>query len=157
MAYDIQRESRLFDVALWADGHKKEAIRILRTPDRVSEGMDFERGVEPKKAAGVGLSAPRRFKTIEEFTNHIIAALPLIFDGKIPEDILSKKEGGMLPESYYGKIAWWLSENGFEMPNGNTDWEAHPDSAPEGFKYWSTPIVERLEQILGQKRWSEYH
>nr|HPI82948.1 hypothetical protein [Candidatus Paceibacterota bacterium] len=37
MAYDIPRDSRLFDVALWADAHQDDAIRILRTPDRVSE------------------------------------------------------------------------------------------------------------------------
>jgi len=34
MAYDISRDSRLFTVALWADQHAKDAIRILRTEDR---------------------------------------------------------------------------------------------------------------------------
>jgi hypothetical protein len=290
-AYDISKESRLFDVALWADQHQKDAIRILRTPDRMSESINFERGVDPrdsmdigkpitrmlnrlgtsnldrprlkekieelpstlylegrgdsqiidikrykdlnkaekkslaswyasslsreenkkkidpdfiwiklkydfpnpgikewmdldkfavlldrkirkkflkesqnfergvdpKKSAGIGLSSPKRFQTIEEFTNHIIAALPLIFDGKIPEDILSKKEGGMLPETYYGKIAWWLAEKGFEMPNGNSEWEGPIDNAPKDFAYWTTPIVQKLEQMFGQKRWSEYN
>jgi hypothetical protein len=43
------------------------------------------------------------------------------------------------------------------MPNGNNDWEGSPDNAPEGFKFWTTPIVQKLEQMLGQKRWSEYN
>lgn len=157
MAYDISRESRLFDVALWADQHQKDAIRILRTPDRISESVNFERGIDPKKSAKIGLTSPKRFKTIEEFTDHVMAALPLIFGGKIPEDILSKREGGMLPESYYGKIAWWLTENGFEMPNGNNDWEGPIDNAPKGFAFWTTPITQRLEQMLGEKKWSEYN
>jgi hypothetical protein len=122
----------------------------------VRESINFERGVDPKKTVGIGLEAPKRFTNIEEFSNHVIAALPLIFGGKIPEDILSKKEGGQLPESYYGKIAWWLSERGFEMPNGNSDWEARPENAPKEFAYWPTPLVQKLEQMLGQKRWSEY-
>jgi hypothetical protein len=122
----------------------------------IKESLNFERGIEPKKASKIGLTAPKRFKTIEEFTNHIITALPLIFDGKIPEDILSSHESGMLPEKYYEKIAWWLTENGFEMPNGNNDWEGPIDNATAEFKFWSTPIVQKLEQILGEKRWSEY-
>jgi len=55
MAYDIPRGSRLFDVALWADGHQEEAVRILRTPDRVSESANFERGMNPKQAVGIGV------------------------------------------------------------------------------------------------------
>ena len=132
-------------------------LKIKFNPNKkISESVNFERGIDPKKATGVGLAAPKRFQTIEEFTNHIIAALPLIFDGKIPEDILSKEEDGMLPESYYGKIAWWLSENGFEMPNGIRDWEGKYESSPPEFKYWTTPIVQKLEQMLGQKRWAQY-
>lgn len=122
----------------------------------LQESINFERGLEPKTAAGIGLLAPRKFKTIEEFTDYIITALPVIFNGKIPEDILSKEEPGMLPEKYYGKIAWWLSENGFEMPNGNNEWEGPIDNSPREFAYWTTSIVQRLEQMLGQKRWSEY-
>ena len=123
----------------------------------IGESLNFERGIDPKKTIGIGLEAPKRFKTIEEFTDHVIAALPLIFGGKMPKDILSKKEGGMLPEKYYGQIAYWLSEKGFEMPNGNNDWEGHIDMAPKEFAYWTTPLVQKLEQMLGQKRWSEYN
>jgi len=126
------------------------------TPDRISESVNFERGIDPKKSIGIGLESPKRFHNIEEFTNHIIAALPLIFGGKIPEDILSRQEDGMLPNTYYGKIAWWLTENGFEMPNGDSDWEAGPANVSKEFSYWPTSIVERLEQILGEKRWARY-
>jgi len=59
MAYDIPRDSRLFDVALWADAHQDDAIRILRTPDRVSESINFQRGKDPKQALGVGLLGQR--------------------------------------------------------------------------------------------------
>lgn len=134
--------------------HQGEAVY---DPDYVvRESVNFERGIDPKRSTSIGLEAPRRFKNIQEFTDFIIAALPLIFGGKIPEDILSKHENGMLPESYYGKIAYWLSERGFEMSDGNSDWESEISRVPEEFAYWTTPIVKRLEQILGQKRWSEY-
>ncbi len=50
----------------------------------VKEYLDFERGINPKKAMKVGLESPRRFESIEDFTHYIIAALPLIFGGRIP-------------------------------------------------------------------------
>ena len=123
----------------------------------VRESINFERGLEPKTAAGIGLLAPRKFQSIEEFTDYVITALPVIFNGKIPEDILSKEESGMLPEKYYGQIANFLTEIGHEMPNGNSDWETHVDNCPEYFKFWPTVIKDRLEQILDQKRWTEYN
>jgi hypothetical protein len=123
----------------------------------VRESINFERGLDPKKTVGIGLLAPRKFKNIKEFTDYVITVLPLIFDGKIPEDILSKKEAGMLPSSYYGEIAKFLTEIGHEMPNGNSDWEGPVENSPKEFEYWTTPIVQKLEQILGQKRWSEYY
>lgn len=146
------------EIEEWMDIDKFS--RLLSTKLRrkfIKESINFERGLEPKTAAGIGILAPRKFKTIEEFTDYIIMALPIIFNGKIPEDILSKEESGMLPEKYYGKISWWLTENGFEMPNGNNDWEGPIDNVPNEFTYWTTPIVQRLEQMLSQKRWSEYN
>jgi len=132
-------------------------LKVKFNPNKkITESVNFERGIDPKKSIGIGLESPKRFHNIEEFTNHIIAALPLIFGGKIPEDILSRQEDGMLPNTYYGKIVWWLTENGFEMPNGNSDWEAGPANVPKEFSYWPTSIVERLEQILGEKRWARY-
>jgi len=122
----------------------------------LEESLDFERGIDPKKAAGVGLTAKRRFKNINEFIDYVITALPYIFGGKMPEDILSKKENGQIPESYFGQITKFLYDCGHEMPNGNDDWDGSVDLAPPDFHYWATPLVKKLEQILGEKRWSEY-
>ena len=119
----------------------------------VRESLNFERGLNPKKSIGIGLEAPRRFKTIEEFTDFIIMALPLIFNGKMPEDILSKKERGVLPMSYYDKIAKWLTDIGHEMPNGNSNWKSKIEIVDKEFRFWTTPIARKLEEILGEKRW----
>lgn len=145
------------EIEEWMDIDKFS--RLLSTKLRrkfIRESINFERGLEPKTATGIGILSPRKFKTIEEFTDYVITALPIIFNGKIPEDILSKKESGMLPEKYYGAIANFLTEIGHEMPNGNSDWETNVNDCPEDFKFWTTPVKERLEQILGEKRWLEY-
>jgi hypothetical protein len=120
-------------------------------PESLEESLNFERGIDPKKSMMIGLSSPRRFKSIEEFVDYIIKAMPLIFGGKIPEDILSKGEEGIIPESYYSEIVKWLSR-GFEMPDGDSDWDFTTNTE---FNTWTLQIEQRLEEILGQKRWSK--
>ena len=122
----------------------------------LNESLNFERGIDPKKTIGIGLTSKRKFKNINEFIDYVITALPYIFGGKMPEDILSKKENGQIPESYFGQITKFLYDCGHEMPNGNDDWDGSVDLAPPDFHYWATPLVKKLEQILGEKRWSEY-
>jgi hypothetical protein len=76
----------------------------------VKESISFERGKDPKKVLGIGIEAPRTFKTPDEFVDFLIEALPYIFNGKIPDDILSLSEieGGILPWSYYNQIIKFL-------------------------------------------------
>lgn len=121
----------------------------------VLESINFERGMEPKKAMKVGLKSPRKFENIEDFTHYILAALPLIFGGRIPHDILSSKENGIIPQSYFDKICFWLSDKGFQMPNGNSDW-ANTENTDPDFIHWPEPIIKELENQLGEKRWQPY-
>lgn len=119
----------------------------------VRENINFERGLDPKRSIGIGLQSPRRFKSIDELVDYIIDALPIIFDGKIPDDILSKEENGMVPSSYYIKIIEFLNRVGHESPNGNYDWTFINDP---GVAFWPILLINRLERILGQKRWDPY-
>lgn len=134
----------------------RQIQRIIERKVGIEESQHFERGVDPKKSIRVGLRAPRRFETIDEFTDYIIAALPLIFDGKVPDDILSREEDGMIPQSYYEKITDFLIEIGHEMPNGSSDW-GYGESAGKDFDSWPAFVVARLEVMLGQKRWDRYY
>ena len=72
MAYDIQKDLRLYDVALWADAHQKEAISILRTPDIVSESVNFERGMDPKRAMGLGAVKVKGDRGVGDYTVRLI-------------------------------------------------------------------------------------
>lgn len=88
---------------------------------------------------------------MDEFADYIIKVLPLIFNGKIPDDILSKHEWGVIPESYYEKIIDFINKIGYEIPREKED-----DEESMKFSYWPHYVVNKLEKILGQKRWNLY-
>jgi hypothetical protein len=120
-------------------------------PESLEESLNFERGQDPKKSIRIGLKYPRRFETIDEFVDYIISAMPLIFNGEIPDDILNSEEHLWLPIAYFQKIATWLKKEKFEMPNGNTNWD-YTFGMSDEFAHWPKSIALRLEQMLDQKR-----
>lgn len=92
---------------------------------------------------------------INEFTEYIIIVLPYIFSGKIPDDILSKKEAGMLSASYYLKITKFLDKCGHQQSNGNDLWRGS-DNTPSEFQFWPALIKKALENKGYVRRPEEY-
>ena len=70
----------------------------------IKESISFERGGDPKGILGIGIHSPRIFTSREELADYLIIALPDIFGGEIPKDILYKPGGGIIPWYYYNKI-----------------------------------------------------
>jgi hypothetical protein len=97
----------------------------------VYESLKFERGLNPKDAMKIGLWSPRTFNDENEFYDYVIYILPYIFDGKIPDDILSKDEDGILPQSYFEIINNKLLDIDYEIdgriihPANGTSWPAN--------------------------------
>ena len=111
----------------------------------------FVRGEDPKKSIGIGKNRQIDFKNPEEFTNYVIWVLPIIFGGKIPDDILSKNEQGMLPQSYYEKIRDFLDKMGH---TGNGEKIFGDDSETPNnisFAYWPRFIRTELEKMGYQR------
>ena len=118
----------------------------------VREHINFQRGLDPKAAMGSGVFYPRTFTNISEFINYIIMVLPIIFDGKIPDDILSKPETGILPSSYYRKIRIFMHNCGHQVMSNNgsidifREFLDYDDSIGE-FLYWPELIKKELKKM----------
>jgi hypothetical protein len=74
----------------------------------VKESISFERGGDPKSILGIGYDNPRVFKSADEFIDFLIKVLPILFNGKIPDDIISRHGKGTINWNYYEKILEFL-------------------------------------------------
>ena len=118
----------------------------------VRESISFKRGQDPKEMLGIGLHLPYTFRKIEELLDFVIKALPDMFDGKIPDDILSKDPKGILPIEYFNKICFNLKKYNktyIDDADGekNDDWQI---SSPV-FSGWVFDLREKLRE-MGYKR-----
>jgi hypothetical protein len=138
----------------WASnyGHT-ETVKVLKDwiakEKGLKESINFERGLDPKKSMKTGKFAPRYFKTPEEFHDYIIKMLPEIFDGEIPDDILSKKDVGRIPQCYYKKIYNYLKEQDILIANTNIN-PISEHSLNQGyheFYYWPQEIRKKLIKL----------
>ena len=121
--------------------------------------MTFKQHMKPKDAMGIGLLYPREFTNIHELVDYIMIMLPNIFDGKIPDDILSKKEAGVLPESYYEQIEKFLCDAGHTMICGTTIrfknvTKFDTEIMPVDFVKWPSYVREELIK-KGYKRYGD--
>ena len=120
---------------------------------------NFQRGLDPKEAMGTGVYSPRIFKTTKEFINYIMPVLPTIFGSKIPDDILSRKEAGMLPQSIYLTIRDFLKKCGHKTIDGTGNLVnafSNDDESTAGIlTFWPGLIKTELEK-LGYTRTNDY-
>jgi hypothetical protein len=112
----------------------------------VKESISFERGKDPKEILGIGqITPPRTFTSSEEFADFLIKkALPYIFDGDIPKDILSKSKGEIIPWDYYNKIIDFLLQTDKTFKDGRKKKSNEWRHGGPGIKSWPEELKGKL-------------
>jgi len=114
----------------------------------IKEHINFERGISPQKAMNVGIYTPRLFTSPAEFIRYIILVLPIIFDGKIPDDILSSaRQNAALSDIGYTKIREFLIKYQHMCYNRQGKKITFDKTVYEGFFDVSWPALIKLELL----------
>jgi hypothetical protein len=94
------------DIFEWPESFYIKQIEKGRIKESVNE--KFIEDSDPIHDLGIGVFAPKVFKTQEQLVEYVInIMLPYLYNGKIPKDILVKKKGkekGIIPYEVYNKI-----------------------------------------------------
>ena len=114
----------------------------------VKEHISFQRGLDPKDQLGIGLYGPHEFTSMEEFIKFLLLALPDIFEGEIPKDILTKRPRGILPDEYYQQICKYLKR--YNKTYRDRAGSIREDFEQTGFSFiqgWTRELRDKLEEM----------
>jgi hypothetical protein len=113
----------------------------------VREYISFERGKDPKSALGIGIHYPRTFKSKKELVDYLLIAIPEIFDGEIPEDIVCRDEY-IIGDVYFHMICDFLEEHKMTFLHNDggksNNWKY---SDAKSVEWWPLELKKRLLEL----------